>query len=49
MKHYIGKRPHPKMQANFLLYPETTSTQRKDAVNRLIAKYGLKEKDEKVG
>jgi len=45
---YIGNRPHPKMQQEFLTYPATKTKQK--LADKLISRKGLKEaKDDKVG
>ena len=44
MKRFEGDKRHPKMQIPFLTMPDTLNTKGKGAVNRLIAKFGVKEK-----
>ncbi len=44
-KKFIGNRPHPKMQEEFLTEPSTVTG--KAAFNKLVTKRGMK--DEKVG
>ncbi len=44
MKRFEGIKPHPKMQTPFVTMPDGISAKGKGAVNRLIAKFGLKEK-----
>lgn len=43
-KHLLGSRPHPQMQENRLNPPASLNAQKRAAIARLTAKYGLKEK-----
>jgi len=43
MKKYKGEKPHPKMQAPFVVMPDNPTPEQKTAINKLINKHGLKE------
>ena len=50
MKHFKGEKPHRKMQEPHVTIPDGMSNKGKGLINKLVAKYGLKEKpDAKVG